>query len=442
MALRLRRGTDAERLLITPVEGELIYTTDTKLLYVGDGSTAGGTLVTGAGGGGSATLEGLTDTSVANPNDNDVLQWSTGLNKWIAGSGLALDSTIGELSNVGLTADTASHQDFLLYNYDNAQWQNTDITDYDFKINIIGNDSTILVNTDTNTFHGKLNGDVYSGLTLVLDSAARVYTGNVNGNVIGTHTGPVIGDVTGSVFADNSTLLVDGVNGEIVGDVNALFVDGNTVTGGDIRIGGAVQNAISTINPATTNLLINTSNSAGEVVIAKPLRIGGTSSGFDNYGFLNIYNEVVNTNAISIFHNSENTGSVTATIAKSRGTKLAPTIVTSGDTLGAFQAQGYNGCAYRNAGGMAVIANGTPGAAYVPAKVSLYTAASNGVPTAQFTVDGNGTGAFRGAAQLAVYADNTARDAAITSPAAGMMVFNTTLTKFQGYTGAAWVDLN
>ena len=237
-------------------------------------------------------------------------------------------------------------------------------------------------------------------------------------------------------------MLVDGVNGEIVGDVNALFVDGNTVTGGDIRIGGAVQNAISTINPATTNLLINTSNSAGEVVIAKPLRIGGTSSGFDNYGFLNIYNEVVNTNAISIFHNSENTGSVTATIAKSRGTKLAPTIVTSGDTLGAFQAQGYNGSAYRNAGGMAVIANGTPGAAYVPAKVSLYTAASNGVPTAQFTVDGNGTGAFRGAAQLAVYADNTARDAAITSPAAGMMVFNTTLTKFQGYTGAAWVDLN
>ena len=63
MALRLRRGTDAERLLITPVEGELIYTTDTKKLYAGDGSTAGGNIVTGSGGGGgSATLDGLTDT--------------------------------------------------------------------------------------------------------------------------------------------------------------------------------------------------------------------------------------------------------------------------------------------------------------------------------------------------------------------------------------------
>jgi hypothetical protein len=41
-----------------------------------------------------------------------------------------------------------------------------------------------------------------------------------------------------------------------------------------------------------------------------------------------------------------------------------------------------------------------------------------------------------------VYADTTARDAAITAPAAGMMIFLTAGTKFQGYTGAAWVDLN
>ena len=41
-----------------------------------------------------------------------------------------------------------------------------------------------------------------------------------------------------------------------------------------------------------------------------------------------------------------------------------------------------------------------------------------------------------------VYADTAARDAAITSPQAGMMVFITSGTKFQGYTGAAWVDFN
>jgi hypothetical protein len=48
----------------------------------------------------------------------------------------------------------------------------------------------------------------------------------------------------------------------------------------------------------------------------------------------------------------------------------------------------------------------------------------------------------RGAIKPGVYADDAARDAAITAPVAGMMVFNSTGTKFQGYTGAAWVDLN
>jgi len=54
MSLKIRRGTDAERLTITPSEGELIYTTDTKELYIGDGFTVGGNIVTseGAGGGG------------------------------------------------------------------------------------------------------------------------------------------------------------------------------------------------------------------------------------------------------------------------------------------------------------------------------------------------------------------------------------------------------
>ena len=43
---------------------------------------------------------------------------------------------------------------------------------------------------------------------------------------------------------------------------------------------------------------------------------------------------------------------------------------------------------------------------------------------------------------LPVYADNTARDTTIVTPAAGMMVFVTDASKFQGYDGNAWVILN
>ena len=42
MALRIRRGTDAQRQTVTFDQGELVYTTDTLKLYVGDGITAGG----------------------------------------------------------------------------------------------------------------------------------------------------------------------------------------------------------------------------------------------------------------------------------------------------------------------------------------------------------------------------------------------------------------
>lgn len=50
MALQIRRGTDAQRVGITFNEGEIVYVIDTKRVYVGDGSTAGGIEVGVAGG--------------------------------------------------------------------------------------------------------------------------------------------------------------------------------------------------------------------------------------------------------------------------------------------------------------------------------------------------------------------------------------------------------
>lgn len=44
---KVKRGLETNRSGITPAEGELLYTTDEKKVYVGDGSTAGGILVTG-----------------------------------------------------------------------------------------------------------------------------------------------------------------------------------------------------------------------------------------------------------------------------------------------------------------------------------------------------------------------------------------------------------
>lgn len=47
MAIKLRRGTDTQRLSVVFEEGEIAYTTDTKKLYIGDGVTAGGNEIGG-----------------------------------------------------------------------------------------------------------------------------------------------------------------------------------------------------------------------------------------------------------------------------------------------------------------------------------------------------------------------------------------------------------
>lgn len=45
MSLKIRRGLEADRLTITPEEGEFVYTTDNKEVAIGDGTTVGGTLL-------------------------------------------------------------------------------------------------------------------------------------------------------------------------------------------------------------------------------------------------------------------------------------------------------------------------------------------------------------------------------------------------------------
>lgn len=45
MPLKIRRGPESQRLSITPTVAEPIYTTDTKQVYMGDGTTPGGNLM-------------------------------------------------------------------------------------------------------------------------------------------------------------------------------------------------------------------------------------------------------------------------------------------------------------------------------------------------------------------------------------------------------------
>ena len=367
MALRLRRGTDAERQLITPVEGELIYTTDTKLLYAGDGTTAGGTLVTGSGGGGgSTTLNALTDTDLTGASNSNVLTYNSGTSKWAPAAIPSL--ALADLSNVNTVSVTGG--DLLQYDGSNFTPRSiaevlldVDVTltgtfDGDMTGSVFSDNSSILVDGNNNTFHGDL-------------------TGNVVGNVVGSLIGDVTGDVVGSVFNDNSSVVIDGQFGDVY--------PRQIVTAGQLRI----------VSPsaAATNFIQMESN--------------------DEYTSL----ALLRTSASNLTGTNQRYGQLKFGKEDSSGRTDSSIISGNEDYLWIFN--GADGTVTESK--VLTIAEGDVGIGTI-------------APTAKLDV--------RGAIKPGVYADNTARDAAITTPTAGMMVFNTTGTKFQGYTGSAWVDLN
>lgn len=102
MALQIRRGTNAERQLITPLQGEMIFTTDTKKLFVGDGTTAGGIAVDTTSGGG-----GGTDTNTTYLISAETA--SGGANLRLTGSDASVDDVkLAAGANVTITRTDAS----------------------------------------------------------------------------------------------------------------------------------------------------------------------------------------------------------------------------------------------------------------------------------------------------------------------------------------------
>jgi hypothetical protein len=242
MALRLRRGTNTERQTATFSEGELIYVTDyvsagVSPLWIGDGSTVGGNEVE-TGGTPSLELNDLTDVN-ANAIENNILVYQSG--QWtsvspatlgIGGSGIIdgetynisiVGSVIGADSSViidnvtqvvtanlfvgsgaGLTdinlvdlddvfAFGAEINDVLTY--DGTGWipaksQGIELGqtyDIGIKGNVIGIDSSIIVNSSTGMITGDLTGNVLGqDSSIIVDSNSGVITGDLVGNITGS----------------------------------------------------------------------------------------------------------------------------------------------------------------------------------------------------------------------------------------------------------------
>lgn len=448
MALRLRRGTDAERQLITPAEGELIYTTDTKSVYIGDGTTVGGIIISGEIG-----LGDLAEVDLSTPPTvGQVLKWDG--TQFVPDDLAAAGSGVVEGSNyrINITADdstvivdTATSTFTGNFVGDGSGLTNLNFSDTVSIFNlsdvfaftppdpndvlmfdginftpqkirqIEGFDSTVILDAETNSFRGELTGDVFGNVTgnLIGD-----VTGNLTGNLNGVVNGVLIGDHAGSVFSDDSSLIVDGLTGsiytnKIITPTDTVEINSNPNTNNTFRL----INTNNSINSSLSSILSFTSSSTGDL---------GSSSIF--YGKIYFSREDTTGSTISSFILGGRDGIFFGT--EPNGNINEPnylSLTTTGVGIGKFFAS-----AKLDVDGNAIISGDVQAAAFIG---SLMTDNSTTI------VDGiNGNITAPGFVQFGSFT-KTQRDNDI-SAQNGMVIYNTTSNKFQGYQNGAWINLD
>ena len=418
MPLQIRRGTTAQRLAITPLTGELVYDTTTGQLFVGNGTTLGGATTTGI------TTEDAQDAAAS--------LFSTGSHSGIT---FAYNDAAGRIDATVTVAATGPF-------------------DGDLTGSVFSDSSTLLVDAVA----GQIKGDVLSNIvnftgsfgtpasqttdaSLAIRGTAiffkdtydaadatffniQQHHNTVDANPInivrsrGTNAAPTavvngddIIDITftghdGTTFrtAASITVAIDGAvsSGVVPGAITFRVRQGASInTVARIANSGAFEsNLIGAVSGTTINVVDNNTITLGDVRLSQD----GLST--------------INTNA-NLFLFANGTGSVEIENVRIFGTA----ITAANNTLGTLTVTGN-------------VTGDITGSVFADNSTRIIDG-TDGTITATSVTIGN-----TGYLQLPVYANGTARDAAILSPAAGMVVFNTTSTKFQGYTGGAWVDLN
>ena len=512
MALQIRRGTNNERLLMNgiansvPAQGELLYATDTKKLFIGDGSTTGGTSV---GYFGSIAVSGqntlfstsnkelltlvagdnisittnentnaitinaaaqfdeinngsirLLQNNIAGLNSNENINIDpAGTGKVVITGALDVSGTIsgnltgnvtgtvsgnaGSVTNGVYTTDIGSVTSIMLAgNISNSKLLNSSVTIGTTGINL-GASSTTLVGL-TSVTSTAFTGNIFTNLIDSADSSQivvtptmrfnsdvtfdeRVYadrffgavTGNLTGNVVGTVTGNLVGNVSGADFVRNKNIQLNG-NTITTTDLNEnLLIDPNG--SGRVDING---------NLITTGLQIFGPGAGGASGDGTILIVTSSSS-------------AIPLSVAEVHNNASLTGAVA--FSRARGNLLAQTIVQNGDEIQSLAFNGHDGTTFVPAATIQVIVNGTPSSGVVPGKLRLRTSDSTGVLASRLDVETTKI-TSNVPFKLVSFTDATARDAYFTSlsisPEAGMMVFLTGTSKFSGYNGAAWNDLN
>lgn len=400
MALRLRRGTDADRLTITPEAGEPIYATDTKLFYMGDGTTAGGRLVAG-------TLED--DPSPALGANLDL----NGNN--ITGTGnINIDGTITATGNINLGDDAGDNINVggefvsnLTPNADStynlgsasARWNNIFATgmQIDGQINavalngsLIGDDSTVAFNAATGTI---------LATSLTADDA-------------------IINDLTVGTDSTDGSILAKSTSTSVVGFGLESYVDGSaSVTPIEIRRYKGTPGAPTAVTSndqlgilrfkgydGTSDIVsgfishtVSDSVAVSSGVVPGRLSLGVQDTTGSQTSLLQLEDTDIKFLGDTLHRNSQayiQSASSTSTskasyYQRARGTIPIPTAVQSGDQLYTLNFQGHDGSDYVTAARIRAEASGSGASGVVAGRIRFLLSDADGNITTFLRLEGD-----------------------------------------------------
>jgi hypothetical protein len=417
MPLQFRRDTTANITQFDPVlkQGEPLWDIDEKKLYIGDGENPATNL---------DSITGVTESEVGDviaqiidngtsPNINFVydsgdlalnvsLDFTTPLNSEIRSIAGFVGSLIGDdsvtvfessesafvnlqeafLTDIGPRTDNAFDVGSATKRFKEGFFHNINVIDQTVVEDIVVNG---LIKTEDSS--------------ILFDSRTSTLSAD-----------SIIGDLYGSVFGSDSTILVDSLNSSLRG---RLVSDELTIDKNEFISSGSVE--------------------------ADPIFY------IDNdLSFVRVRSSLAGIELRGIVDAAQPDGNNLLTSFVSRGTVSAPQIIQQGDSLGGNLALAYDGDDFIFTGfsGFVVDSNFTPAQGSVKSVYAISFSDRIDPNDNVFTADTRGIFTTPVAMQFTPLADAAARDAAISTPTAGMMVFVTSVAKFQGYDGTSWVDLN
>lgn len=218
--------------IVGQVDGDVLTWDNDNSQWIASASAGGG--------GGATSLNDLTDVN-ATPTDGNALIWNNALSTWEEGNPLLPLTALDFVLTPALDDTTDIGTDALRFRKIHMHSLTTNVVDSALIPTASGTyslgtsakrwtkvwaDDLSIANTISMDIIGSTFGE---DSTLFTDSVTRDINanniianelqGNVIGNTSGQHIGPVTGDVVGSVFGDDSAILVDAVDGLIVGNI-------------------------------------------------------------------------------------------------------------------------------------------------------------------------------------------------------------------------------